>query len=200
MKVDTPLPTIGTPMPGGFFAGVFRVNGQRRALIASSKAVGEMKQEWIKNYKNVPDAISFNDGMANTLAMAKAGSELAKRMTSLSIDGLNDFYIPSQDELEILYRAFKPTSDSNSLYARSGMNVSADVPTYPYTSEMPAQTSLSGFQEGGTEAFDADWYWSSTQHAGYSDYAWFQSFTNGDQYDYSKGNELRVRAVRSQPI
>ncbi len=38
-----PLPAIGTPMPGGFFAGATMLNGERRAIIIASKQLGEFK-------------------------------------------------------------------------------------------------------------------------------------------------------------
>ncbi|OIR11004.1 hypothetical protein GALL_71750 [mine drainage metagenome] len=199
---QTTLPAIGTPMPGGFFAGAYLLNGQRRALIVSSRKIGiSLKGAWHEDEIDVPGAKSYNDGMANTLAMAEAGSSLAKTVLEMEIDGLKDFYIPSQDELEICYRAFKPTTEQNWCYARSGINLSALPPTYPYTPEFPVQTALDAFKAGGEEAFEADWHWSSTQRAGISVYAWYQDFRHGTQgiYDF-KSAELRVRAVRSQPI
>jgi hypothetical protein len=49
------------------------------------------------------------------------------------------------------------------------------------------------------EEFQKDAYWTSTQHAGYSYYAWYQDFHYGSQYyDFSKGCELRVRPVRRE--
>ena len=197
---ETTLPAIGTPMPGGLFAGTILLNGQRRALIVSPKKLGDLEGVWHEDEPDVPGAKSYNDGMANTQAMAEAGSELAKQVQALEIDGLNDFYIPSQDELEICYRAFKPTTEKNWCYARSGINLSALPPTYPYTPNFPVQTTPEAFKAGGEEAFEEAAYWSSTQHAGYSYYAWFQHFFNGLQLYYIKSSELRVRAVRSQPI
>jgi hypothetical protein len=43
-------------------------------------------------------------------------------------------------------------------------------------------------------------YWSNTQHAAHSDYAWCQGFTNGNQRSYYKSSELRARAVRRLEI
>jgi hypothetical protein len=198
---ETTLPAIGSPMPGGFFAGAYLLNGQRRALILSTKKIGiSLKGAWHEEEIDVPGAKSYNDGMANTLAMADAGSGLAKTILELEIDGQKDFYIPSQDELELCYRAFKPTTEQNWCYARSGINLSALPPTYPYTPEFPVQTTLDAFRAGGEETFEEDWYWSSTQHAGVSDNAWCQVFHDGDQSRNYKSAELRVRAVRSQPI
>lgn len=56
------------------------------------------------------------------------------------------------------------------------------------------------FQEGGAEAFERDWYWTSTQHASISGYAWYQIFDGGDQFSYHKGTSSRARAVRRIPL
>ena len=196
------LPAIGTAMPGGFFAGAFMLNGQRRAIIVSPKQFGEFEDSvWIDDYQDVPGAKSFNDGLVNTKAMAEAGSEIAKQALATVIDGLNDYYIPSQDEKEIVYRAFKPTTETNSQWGRSGINVSAEVATFPYSEDAPVQTQLDAFKEGGAEALEAKAYWTSTQHAAYSHDAWYQHFYDGYQsLSLTKSSELGVRLVRSQPI
>lgn len=50
------------------------------------------------------------------------------------------------------------------------------------------------------DQFKQDWYWSNTQHASYSGYAWYQYFVNGRQGYYGKSFKLRARAVRRVPI
>ena len=197
---DTTLPAIGSPMSGGYFAGVIQTNGQRIAIIMAPKRLGELVGVWHEDEVDVPGALSYNDGLANTQAMAAAGSDIAKQALALTVDGLNDFYIPSQDELELLYRSFNPTTDKNSCWARSGINLSAMPPTYPYTPDFPVQTTLDAFKAGGDEALNTEAYWSSTQHAGSSDRAWYQCFYYGDQLSNDKSAELRVRLVRRLPI
>jgi hypothetical protein len=193
--------TIGSPFEGGFYAGDFRIGDTAYALIVAPKAEGELKDvQWHDNYTSVEGALSYCDGLANTDAMAAAGSTLAKQVRELRIGGFDDWYLPSQDELEILYRNLKPTDDENSLYARSGVNVSAIDPTYPYTSGFPLQTKVEAFITGGAEAFADNYYWTSTQHAGYADYAWCQFFEYGGQSYYRKDYEHRARAVRRLAI
>ncbi len=192
---------LGTSMDGGFYAGRIFIGDQPFALIVAPKAEGEHDEtKWIANYKDVPGALSYFDGMSNTKAMAEAGSQLAKLGLDLRIGGLDDWYLPSQDELEIIYRNLKPTTETNSCYARSGINLSAITPTRPYTPDFPLQTQAEAFIEGGEQAFEADWYWSSTQLASGSDGAWTQYFDYGDQNDGGKSAALRARAVRRFPI
>lgn len=190
-------PAAGTPFEGGFFAGVFQLDdGTRCGLIVAPKAEGEHPDHaWIDDYKAVPGAQSYSDGFANTEAMADAGSAIAQWAQRLRIGDHDDWYLPSQDELEICYRNLKPTTRENYCYARSGINLAAVPPTRPYLPTNPVQTSAEPFREGGAEAFDDVWYWSSTQHAAYSDYAWCQDFNYGDQDDGTH-DRLRARAVR----
>jgi hypothetical protein len=194
-------PAIGAPFKGGIFAGIFNFEGRPHALIRAPKSAGQHDDTpWNDSYKLVDGATSFNDGMANTEAMATAGSKVAQWARAQHISDHNDWYIPAQDELEILYRNLKPTTDENYLWGRSGLNASALPPTYPYTPNLPAQTPLALLQAGGEEALDPVWYWSSTQHAGNGVYAWCQVFANGGQDDSRKGLQFRVVLVRRSPL
>ncbi|WP_225548159.1 Lcl domain-containing protein [Chromobacterium violaceum] len=185
---------IGTPFEGGFYAGQIRVDDAIFALIVSPKAQGETDMLWGEYGRDIPNARSCFNGLENTKAMSEAGSELAKWALELSINGHADWYIPSRDELEMLHRAFKPTSEENCCSFRDGDNASSLPAGYPYTELEPAKTSVSAFQEGGTEAFADIWYWSSTQCS--PDNAWTQDFDAGGQSTHRKYLELRARAVR----
>ncbi len=55
---------------------------------------------------------------------------------------------------------------------------------------------VKNFAKEKSEAFDIAWYWSSTRHAEYADYAWDQSFGYGRQTYWSKGDFNCARAVR----
>jgi hypothetical protein len=198
--IDLP-PTAAAPLEGGFYAGRILIAGILYALIVAPKAEGEHKPGvWSKSEKSVPGALSWNDGVANTAAMAEAGSALAKWAQCLKIGGFSDWYLPSLDELELCYRYLKPTTEPNYLWSRSGINVSAVPPTYPYVADFPAQTAHELFRAGGSEAFVDDVYWSSTQHASGGTYAWGQDFSRGGQYGWDKGDHIRARAVRRLAI
>lgn len=192
---------ICTPMEGGYYAGRAKINGREYGIAVAPKAHGEHKAAvWNRSTKSVEGALSYCDGLLNTQAMADAGSKIAAWALALDIGGHKDWYIASQDELEVCYRAFKPTDEKNWLSARSGINLSAVPPTYPYTAALPAQTADELFRAGGSEAFEAEWYWTSTQHASGGTDAWCQDFSYGNQYVYLKGGTSRARAVRRFPL
>ncbi|MBM2883960.1 DUF1566 domain-containing protein [Chromobacterium phragmitis] len=185
---------IGTPFEGGFYAGRFNCDGAAYALIVSPKTQGETSMTWGEYGQDIPGARSYFNGLANTQAMAEAGSDLAKWALDLNISGHTDWYIPSRDELEMLYRAFKPTAEENDCSFRDGDNASSIPAGYPYTAEEPSQTAASAFRDGGAEAFADAWHWASTPYS--PNTAWTQGFVGGYQGRYHKYYELRARAVR----
>jgi hypothetical protein len=185
---------IGAPFEGGFYGGKIRIGLAICAIVWAPKAEGEIKGKWLDSYASVPGATSCFDSMTNTKAMAEAGSPLAKWALGLDINGHADWCIPARDVLEMGYRYLKPTTDENSASFRDGDNASSIPTGYPYTDESPAQTTCEAMQEGHTEAFEADWHWSSTQCSGST--AFSQYFLNGGQDCSSKSYEGRARAVR----
>jgi hypothetical protein len=52
----------------------------------------------------------------------------------------------------------------------------------------------------GDEAFEQDWYWTSTQFAADSGYAWYQYFDYGTQTTWPRGGKFKARAVRRVKI
>ena len=195
-------PILGTSMDGGFYAGRIRIDGHLYALIVAPKSEGEHKVSalFAKEPKTPPLAHSYCDGLTNTEALMAAGSKLAKWSRDLEIAGHRDWYLPSQDELEVIYRNLKPTTRENWCYYRSGINLHAATPTLPYVPDSPTQTEAELFRVGGSEAFEAEWYWTSTIYGSSSSYAWYQHFNYGNQgYNYVDG-KLRARAVRRLPI
>jgi hypothetical protein len=183
--------TPGTMHGEDFFAGRIMVNGTVKGILLPPKKIRQFPKSVIYNDGAVEGATSWFDGLQNTKDMAAAGSELAKWALEQGL------HIPSLDELEIIYRACKPTKDPNAQWGRSGVNVSAVPPTYPYTRENPLQTTDSAFQEGGEEAFDTnDWYWSSTRRPAYEGHAFARHFKDGDQSGFSVGIKCLACAVR----
>ncbi len=185
--------TIGAPFEGGFYGGQIRINDALFAVCWAPKAQGDIKGAWLPSYTGVPGACSYFDSAANTQAMADAGSDIAKQVLALDIGGVTGWSIPARDVLELAYRHLKPTAEENYVY-RSGDNPSSVPASYPYTEDSPAKTTVEAFQEGGPEAFEDAWYWSSTQSS--DNDAWSQTFYDGFQLITSKSYEGRCRAVR----
>lgn len=184
---------IGAAHLGGFYGGQINVNGIVLGIIWAPKAEGQTKGLWLPSDTDLQDAASYCDSMANTVAMAEAGSEIANWARALTIGGHTDWCLPARDVLEIGYRYLKPSARENWVF-RNGENPSAVPPTFPYTETSPAQTSVTEFQAGGGEAFDEAWYWASTQQS--EGDAWNQNFNFGYQLSYDKSFEARARAVR----
>lgn len=189
----------GTEFEGGFYGGVIVIpNAPLHAIAWAPKAKGQTKAIWLPGYTDAPNATSCYDSMANTRAMAEAGSPLGKFALEANINGFTDWCVPARDVLEMGYRYLKPTTEENSRTFRDGDNPSSLPAGYPYTEASPVQTLAEAFRAGGSEAFDGAWYWSSTQYS--SSYAWGQYFDDGFQDYYLKSFEARCRLVRLIPL
>ncbi|MBJ2318611.1 DUF1566 domain-containing protein [Pseudomonas fluorescens] len=192
-------PAIGQAYGGGFVTGITRdPTTGKRSLHISSGAAHELVGKWGEYGEKIEGADSFTDSLANTQAMAAAGSELASKVLALSIGGYNDWAIPARDVQELQYRHFKPTTEENWANSRNGDNPNSEPVGLLYSEEDPLQTVHAAFQEGGAEAFRDTWYWSSSQRS--ANDAFFMFFDDGSQYHYGKYGELRVRPVRSELI
>lgn len=193
------LPAIGQPYGGGFVTGITRdPNTGKRYLNITAGAEHELVGAWGKYGEKIEGADSFTDGRANTEAMAAAGSELAQKVLALRIGDHDDWAIPARDQQELQYRNKKPTSETNYCWGRDGDNPNSIPVGKLYTEEFPAQTTVDAFKEGGTEAFQARAYWSSSQRSAYD--AFSMHFDDGTQRTYGKITEHRVRPVRSELI
>ncbi|BBP51202.1 hypothetical protein PHLH3_08280 [Pseudomonas sp. St386] len=193
------IPEIGQAYGGGFFSGITRdPDTGKRYLNITAGAEHELVGAWGKYGEKIEGADSFTDSRANTEAMAASGSELAQKVLVLDIGGFTDWAIPARDVQELQYRHFKPTTEENWQYGRSGDNPNSEPVGLLYTDESPTQTGIEAFQEGGPEAFQDRAYWSSSQRSAH--YAFGMDFDVGFQVIYGKGVELRVRPVRSELI
>ena len=206
-----PPSTIGQAFGGGYYAGKITDGGVGYYIIVAPKATGENTAlVWSTTNTAGPSGVqTLTNGPASTLAMFNAGSTLYPAATychNLSIGGFTDWYLPARDELEVVYRAFKPTSDANTTGVRSATGFGGDVHGHgtnansipagaAYTAGSPAQTAVAKYiTVSGTEAFTATHYWSSTELAAGS--AWRQYFFNGGQLNGNKSLTDCVRAVR----
>jgi hypothetical protein len=197
---SVPLPTVGSAVAGGFFAGQIGVSSvATHYLIVAPLSTGQSTLAWKNTRTATPGADSDINGPQNTADMVADGNSTvypcAHFCNNAVIGGFSDWYMPAKNELEVCYFNLKPTTQSNN--TSSGINPNA-VPARAsnYTSGNPAQTSAAAFQSGGAEPFAAAGYWSSTEFSASA--ARGQAFANGFQgsdYD-TKNNSLRVRAVR----
>jgi hypothetical protein len=165
-----PYQEIGSPLAGGFFGGEMVIDGERYALIVAPKAEGEkMDLEYkLKGRDTFDGTDSDDDGLTNTGLINDANHPAAQFCRGLQLGGFDDWYLPSRDELMMLWRNLSPLRKN--------------------TPDL--------FREDGTEAFDTTWYWSSTEYAQYSYGAWVVGFDNGGQYGVNKLDDYGVRAVR----
>lgn len=189
---------IGDALGGGYYSGLIRIGDDTHALIVSPREHGEFNSvRLLGDAKPVPGADSFADGLANTRALAEAGSELAAKVLALEINGVGGWAIPARDQLELLYRNHKPTTEENWCSYRDGENPSSVPFGGLYTEDSPAQTGVEAFRDDGSEAFSEAWHWSSTFIPASSGAAFSQDFFSGHQgYDYSF-SRYRARAVRT---
>lgn len=65
---------------------------------------------------------------------------------------------------------------------------------------LPDLRELNLLRANAKEHFEYDLYWSNTQRASYSDYAWCHGFYDGLQDTWFKDDPIRARAVRRSVI
>lgn len=162
---------IGTPFGGGFFAGVFLLDDKPHALIVAPKAEGESTAKFKTSNTADVRARSLRDGFANSESMNDDDHPAARFCRGLKIGGFDDWYLPSRHEAALLAENLMPGEG-----------------------HVPEQTVAEDFRTGGPEAFDRQWYWTSTEFGAGS--AWFQGFSSGYQASSGKAWSAQVRAVR----
>jgi len=221
-------PSVGDPYGGGYFAGQINDGGTIYNLVVAPLTSGGLEGQlggltltriqWnISSVGPATTATSSSYGGTATLANANAnhpmfnwvvngatgpnaGTYDATNATGTGIGGYNDWYIPATNELEILYRAFKPDTTANQ--TTFGANANAVPPTSNYTTTDPAQTTVAIFQSGGSQAFttDNDGYWSATENTGSNFQSHWQKFLDGFQGIAPKASNKFARAIRRVPV
>lgn len=94
------LPEIGQPLADGTFFARQWLNGKEYAYVDLGKSA-EFTGEWGEYGQSVDGAVSYRDGASNTVAMAEAGSPIAKQALEIG-EGV---FIPSVLELALLFSA-----------------------------------------------------------------------------------------------
>ncbi len=100
---------VGDAFGGGIIIQISKgADGKEHGLIAS--AANFDKAAWSANTKLNTGSNSKADGAGNTTLCTKAGvakTEAAGICDAFEKDGFTDWFLPSVDQLEILYKAFK---------------------------------------------------------------------------------------------
>jgi len=116
----------------------------------------------------------------------------------LHIAGHSDWYIPAKYEMDILCRAFKPTS----LLPAHGEQHPANPHSVPPASAgYIQQTNLPQFQAGGSEAFEQFYYWTATENPAKVYEAFSRQFVDGRDTSSTKNiGTYKAKAIRRVPV
>lgn len=196
---QAPPTVIGQAYGGGFYAGQIGVSSvATHYLVVGPLSTAQSNLAWKNALTNTPGADSDINGPQNTADMVADGNSTvypcAHFCNDLSTGGQTDWYMPAKNELEVCYFNLKLNTTANS--TSSGINPNA-VPARAsnYTVGNPTQTTATDFQTLGSQAFEAIFYWCSTDFNNNVD-ARNQSFSYGGQNYASKTGATRVRAIR----
>ncbi len=132
----------------------------------------ELFRAWFERQLDKPSTSSF------AVPAARSGERYLCSIIEPSGQVRHTFLLPGDEEV--------PSWDSGMAFAK---NLGGDLPD---------RIEQAMFLVHMPEEFKKDAYWSNTQHAGNSYYAWFQNFRYGDQSGHDESRKLRVRAVRRE--
>lgn len=207
---------IDTTRPGSIIAGDAYQTGARYLLIVSPKTY-ETIDVWRAGATGaVPQARTRWDGLSAQRATLTAG--LAGTFPTFGWcaglphpdDAGSEWYAPSLDEANLLYRALKPTTNNNTtgnraaatfpgVAAPQGQNISSDPTGVGHTTGDPSQTTLADFLADGPQELRADGLpnaalWTATQSA--NNASWNTSPVAGGQVSSLVSSQFVVRPVR----
>jgi len=201
-------PAIGSFVYGGYYAGMIDYSGTGAGpfyyLIVAPKSTETLDEYKTTDTATASSAASYLDGAANTaylVSVSPVTYPAAGYCDALTANGYTDWYLPAVYELEICYYNLKPTTTSNNTAANTINPYAVPPRNSPYTTSVPARTSVALFQSGGAQAFDAATaydYWSSTSFTNTegAQYARNKDFSTGLQSYSFKSSINRVRAIR----
>jgi hypothetical protein len=194
--------------------------GERYALVVAPKSLEDATGPKWDSQDRTGEAGSFTrwDGLSSTdsiLAKNDTSYEAFEHIRSIRSsdlvpsDGGSDWYLPAMDELEIIYRNLKPVTADNATGTRTrafpgsqdfGFNPSSDPTGSAYTATgEPFQTSVTDFQNGGAEAVDLNFYWSSTD-ADEGGRVWDQRFTFSGDEGFQSASAKNVTTNTVRPV
>ena len=128
--------SIGDKALGGTV--IYTWSGGTHGYVASSIEVDaptlDLYWQWPSSVSAVTSGFTVGTGAANTLAMVQHGDcPLADYVTGLTTGGYSDWYIPSKDELTLVYnsKAYLTEIPSGTRYYFSSTDASPETDIYP---------------------------------------------------------------------
>lgn len=120
-KAPPPLPGQYWPEQQGYYAGI--TPSGWHLILPDSAAHYFTGMVWGKYGETVTGADSEHDGLANTIAMAEAGSDLAQKIRALP----GDCYLPSRFESALLYVTLRDQIKTGEWYWTSTQDSANDA-------------------------------------------------------------------------
>ena len=215
-------PPVGKVYRGGAYAGLITIDGLQYRLILSPALYQESKKMTLSFFGAIAaNSTSTNNGYANTVAIKALGNSTnypaAWYATSISVAGDNfydpaytDWYLPSRDEWEICYRAFKSSTEVNITGNRTsigdglpeGTNAYSIPPRGGYTATDPPVTTLTEFQTAGNSLYklgsaNVSQFWTSSRSPTQSVYSYLMLGGSGQATVGTYHSDSRlVRPIR----
>lgn len=190
---------IGQAFGGGYYAGVFSVNGDgvpTHYLVVAPSSGGTASRV----FKTTGGVSTYDPINGNLNTAAQNSSNPASLFCKgLTIGGYNDWYLPSQYELELCYYNLKPYggNDTGGEYGGNPYSIPPRPSPY-YTSGDPATTTAVLFQSGGVQQFNTStWLHSSTSNGSLFNHG--KRFTDGKTVSIGDTSNP-LRAVRRVPV
>ncbi len=189
---EAPPGGIGSSYAGGYYAGTMAsdIIGEQYHLVVAPKQYEFFLSRFTGAGPGNQGSTNTHLGYSNTSSEynGNAEYEAAAAVEALTIGEYDDWYIPARDELELMYRTLKPTTNANDTTSPFP-NLKSTSPgsfTGSYTSSVPGRTSSSAFV--GSQKFN-----STTNHgssASETEYMPDPNFTLGSAVSWTNVNSL----------
>lgn len=204
----------GEFMHGGYYTGILWKDSDDKAYAVIVAPVGGSEEEFNAGQLNSIKYLTWNYSGGNAIPDESSAVGYVNKVNEEGlIGGYSDWLIPNQDQLEICYRAFKPSQDENNEDSNySNLN---SVPLgYIYSSTRPSQTPVNNFKENSNkEEFIINFpYWTSkfskSSYLNGPVYNLVRNFLTGKETDrvaksgdsYNPNQNSALRLIRLVPV